>query len=487
MAESKAPTPEKCFLHSRPPLYSCTVKKILLLSLLTPVIYAQSLTFHKKPSPLSKGAVTEDWPRFFGPRDNCTTKESPLLKKFLEKGLNKVFELERGESYSSPILVEGKLLHFHAVESKETLDLHDAENGKRRWTFSYPIDYRDRYGFSAGPRSSPVVHQNRIYLVGVTAMLHCLDLKTGNVLWKRDLAQEFKIPQYFFGYGPNPVVWNDQLILNVGGKEKGESGTCVAALDLKTGKTSWTYEDEWGASYASPVMSKMHGREVALVLAAGESRPAHGGLLVLDPKSGKLLSRFPWRADIYESVLASTPLSLSGNRVFISDCYELGGVLLEFDSEFKAKIIWKERFFGMHMMIPQLIDDHLYGFAGRNIPDTQLKAADLKTGKIKWEDDMRWQENNRITGLFRGSFLRAGKRIFSLGEDGSLAELTLTPKGPAILQKTRLFSARDTWTPPVIHRGLLYVVQNNKGFDGSPSRLICYDFREPKEAEPLSK
>lgn len=435
------------------------------------------MIFHKAPKPLAENAVVENWPRFFGPRDNCTSKEGPLLEKFPEEGLTKVFELARGDSYSSPILIDGKLLHFHAIDARETLDCHDAETGKRLWTFNYPFEYRDRYGFSSGPRSSPVVHDGRIYLAGVTAMLHCLELKTGKLIWKRNLMEEFKIPQYFFGYGPNPVIHDDKLIVNVGGMEEKTGGTCVAAFNLKDGKTVWTHKDAWGASYASPIIAKLHGKEVALVLAAGESRPPHGGLLVLDPDSGKLLSRFPWRAKIYESVLASTPLALPDNRVFISDCYQLGGALLKFDEKFQPTLIWNERFFGMHMMIPQKLGDHLYGFAGRNIPDTQLKGIDLKTGKLAWEDDMRWQEGQRVTGLFRGSFLQAGDRTFSLGEDGSFVEVQLTPEKPLITQRVRLFSARDTWTPPVIHRGLLYIVQNTKGFDGSPKRLICYDFR----------
>ncbi len=439
------------------------------------------LIFHKAPKPLAKNAVVENWPRFFGPRDNCTSKESPLLKTFPADGLPKVFELARGDAYSSPILVDGLLLHFHAVDSKETLDCHHAETGKRLWTFNYPIKYKDRYGFSAGPRTSPVVHQGKIYLVGVTAMLHCLDLKTGKLIWKRDLMKEFQIPQYFFGYGPNPAVHGDNLILNIGGREKKSSGTCVAALNLKDGKTTWTHEDPWGASYASPVIAKLQGKEVALVLAAGESRPTHGGLLVLDPKSGKLLSRFPWRAKIYESVLASTPLLVSEDQVFISDCYQLGGVLIKFDKEFHPTPIWNERFFGMHMMIPQKLGNHLYGFAGRNIPDTQLKGINLETGKLTWEDDMRWKEGPRFTGLFRGSFLQVNDRTFCLGEDGSFVELQLTAKKAIIRQRTRLFSARDTWTPPVIHRGLLYVVQNTKGFDGSSTRLICYDFRHNED------
>lgn len=434
------------------------------------------LVFHQKPRPLSRDAVTTEWPRFFGPNDNCTTDEGPLLKEISE-GLKPVFELERGPSYASPIIAEGKLLHFHAVKGQETLDCVHPETGERIWRFAYPLEYKDRYGFAAGPRTSPVVHHGRIYLIGVTAQLHCLELQSGKVNWKRDLKVDFKIPKYFFGYGPNPVVHQDRLIVNVGGKEKETSGTCVAAFDLETGKTLWTHEDTWGASYASPVMARIHGRDVAVVLAAGESRPPHGGLLLLDPENGKLHSRFSWRADLYESVLASSPLILANNQIFISDCYEKGGVLLKFDEKIQPEVVWRERWFGMHMMIPLNVNDHLYGFAGRNIPDTELKCTDLKTGKIKWQDDMRWQESGRVTGLFRGSFLKTKERIFTLGEDGSFAELVLDESAPKVLQKTRLFTARETWTPPVIHRGLLYICQNSKGFDGTKRRLICYDMR----------
>ncbi len=453
---------------------------ILRLLLFLPFLLSAEtfpLVFHKAPTPLSPEATIEDWPRFFGPRDNCTSNEGPLLKTFPAEGPSPVFELARGDSYSSPILVDGKLLHFHALDSKETLDCHDAETGKRLWTFNYPIKYRDRYGFSSGPRSSPVVHLDRIYLIGVTAMLHCLDLKTGKPLWKRDLMKEFQIPQYFFGYGPNPVVHGKHLIMNIGGRENKTSGTCVAAFHLNDGTTAWKHEDQWGASYASPIVTKLHGQDVALVLAAGESKPPQGGLLALDPKTGKLHSRFPWRADIYESVLASTPLTLPNNQVFISECYELGGVLLQFNENLQPTPLWKNRLFGMHMMIPLIAKNHLYGFAGRNIPDTELKSLHIPSGKLIWQNEMRWKEEERVTGLFRASFLKTEDRTFALGEDGSFLELQLTPQKPITLQRTRFFYARETWTPPVIHRGLLYIAQNSRGFDGSVKRLVCYDLR----------
>jgi len=461
-----------------------SIKSLLLLVLCLPLIAQETfpgLTYHSPPKDLAANATTQDWPRFFGSGDQCITSEGPLLKTFPKTGIPLVFELERGSSYASPILAEGKLLHFHAVDSRETLDCLHPETGKRFWTFSYPIKYKDRYGFSAGPRSSPLIHKGKIYLIGVTAMLHCLELDSGKILWKRNLKEEFSIPKYFFGYGPNPIIHNNKLIINIGGKEKKDSGTCVAGLDLETGKTLWQHQDEWGASYASPIIAELHGTKVALVLAAGESRPTIGGLLALNPNTGKLYSRFPWRASNYESVLASTPLALPNNRIFISECYQKGGVLLQFDEKLLPTPIWKERQFGMHMVLPQYIDKHLYGFAGRNIPDTQLKCINLENGKILWENDMRWKENGRIVGLFRGSFLRTPQRVFSLSEEGTFSELSLSPKGPQILQKTRLFLARETWTPPVVHRGLLYIAQNSKGFDGTQKRLLCFDLRGQSE------
>ena len=129
-------------------------------------------------------------------------------------------------------------------------------------------------------------------------------------------------------------------------------------------------------------------------------------------------------------------------------------------------------------MTPLLLDGHLYAFAGRNIPDTQFKCANAATGEILWENDMRWKEGRRTHGLFRATLLHADQRVFCLGEDGVLAEMKLTPKEPAILQQHRLFTARSTWAVPCLHKGLLYVSQNEHDLlTNAPPRLVCYDFR----------
>ncbi|MDO8544655.1 MAG: PQQ-like beta-propeller repeat protein [Opitutaceae bacterium] len=443
-----------------------------------PVAYPE-LNFHAPPKPLPSRARTEEWPHFLGPHHNATTNESELLARWPAGGPRLVWEMATGEGYACPVLGGGRLVYFHRVGGKETLDCLDPETGRRFWRFDYPVEYEDRYGFSAGPRSSAVIEGGRVYAAGVTAMMHCLDLETGRVLWRRDLMTEFKIPQYFFGYGPTPFVWQDRVIVTVGGKAKdGVRGTCVAALDKLTGKTLWEVEDSWGADYASPVVAKLRGRDVALVMTGGESRPSDGGLLTIDPQTGKVLDRFPWRARAYESATAATPVVIGERRVLVSECYEKGGTLLEFDEQLKSRQVWTERGFGQHFMMPLFIDGHLYGFAGRNPPDTEFKCVNVETGKMIWSDDTRWDENGRVSSFFRATLLQAAGRVFCLGEDGLFGEFGLTPKGLVVRQRVRLFAAQSAWTLPAIHRGLLYVAQNERDVrSGKPRRVICFDLR----------
>ncbi|NNM28793.1 MAG: PQQ-like beta-propeller repeat protein, partial [Akkermansiaceae bacterium] len=251
--------------------------RALLPILLAPVLLAaepaavDGLTSHAAPKPLPAGAVTADWPHFLGPRHNATTRESPLLAKFPADGLPLVWELAAGEGYTCPVFADGRLVYFHRVAGEEVIECLEPETGRRFWSHRYPVAYRDRYGFSPGPRASPVIHDGRVYTAGVTAIHTCLDLRTGERIWQRDLMKDFGIPQYFFGFGPTPFVWKDRLIVNAGGKGPDDTaGTAVVALDKLTGKTLWEYKDTWGASYASPLVTNLRGREVALVLAERE-------------------------------------------------------------------------------------------------------------------------------------------------------------------------------------------------------------------------
>ena len=441
----------------------------------------ERLIFHAPPKDLASAAVTSNWPRFLGPNDDCTTPETDLVNAFPKDGPPLVWERSKGSGYTSPVVAGGKMVMFDRLGDEEVIECFDPETGKDFWRFSYPVRYTDRYGFSNGPRASAVLDSGKVYTLGVTSMLTCLDLETGKKIWQRDPGSEYKVASYFFGHGACPLVYDGKVIVNLGG----EDDLCVAAFDQNTGKLIWGAKHKWLASYSSPVVKTLQGKPRLLVFAGGESRPPFGGLLCLDPANGEIFDAYPWRAGKFESVNASTPVLAGENRVFISECYEIGGVLLELTPELKWKEVWKAPGFNLHWMTPIVHGGDLYGFLGRNEPDAYLGSFSLETGKENWKKDIMWTTQLGPGGrdyrlsYFRGSILKADEKFFVLGELGTLAMMKLDRKGWEETSRAQLFLARSTWSLPVLHKGLLYVSQHET--DASTQRgprLLCYDLRE---------
>ncbi len=437
------------------------------------------LTFFAPPKPLSPDAVTADWPRFLGPSDNGTTPETHLLEKFPEGGPAKVWEMEKGISYTSPVIAAGKLVTFNRFGEEEVIECLEPETGKTIWAQAYPVEYRDRYGFDIGPRAAPVIADGRVFTLGVTSVLTCLDLATGKVHWQHKLSEEYDRMPYFFGHGCAPIVEGGLVIVPLGTTDE----KSVLAFDVVSGELRWTTKHPWQASYASPIVAPLRGERRLLVFAGDDSRPPVGGLLAIDPAKGTLLDAFPWRSEKYESVNGSTPVAVGGDRVFITATYGRGAVMLKLNESLKCEELWRNEDFGLHWNTALHLGDHLYGYQGRNEPDAMLAAVSVETGKTAWTFDPEWEASlpdGRPYRMryFRGNLLHADGRTYALGELGTLGILKLTPEKAEELDRTQLFIARSTWSLPVIHRGLLYIVQHDADMEGNPQRLICYDLRK---------
>lgn len=434
-----------------------------------------------KPKALPAGAVTHDWTTFLGPTHNCTSTETKLLKKWGPSGPPVLWELTRGTGYSSPAIQGEHLVYIHREDAEEVVECLRAEDGALFWQLRYPSEYEDRYGYNNGPRASPVIDGERVYTYGVEGTLHCLLLATGQVLWKRNLNAEFKIKPNFFGVGTNPLVEKNLLIVNVGAK----GGPGVVAFDKMTGKMVWGCDDQWGPSYGAPIPANVHGQRRIFVFSGGESRPATGGLLCLNPENGALDFRFFWRSKTVESVNAASPVVI-GNQVFVSASYDTGGALITVTPELKHEVAWTTPDFGTHWNTAVHKDGYLYGFDGRHSQNASLVCFEVKTGKEMWRETPSWQEEIVANGAkrkmeqryFRGSLLSVDGHFLCLGEMGHLAWLDMNEKGYKELARAWLFPAPETWSLPVVSRGLLYISQHHKDvFQVTGSRLICYDLR----------
>ncbi|MEE2886339.1 MAG: PQQ-binding-like beta-propeller repeat protein [Planctomycetota bacterium] len=439
------------------------------------------LRFAKPPKKLHAEAVTEDWPGFLGPRRNCHSGETHLLKNWPVSGPAVVWEMERGEGYACPAVVGDRLVYTHRRRDEAYIDCLQASTGKRFWRFRFPCSYVGEYIRNSGPRSSPEISGNRVFVHAVNGRLFCLELTTGRVIWQRDMQKEFRTPDDFFGVVSTPLVFGDLLIQNIGAPD----GPCVAAFDKATGKLVWGAGDKWGPSCASPIHGMVHGRQRVFVLAGGESRPPTGGLMVLDPKSGAADFEYPFRSRTYTSVTASTP-TVGDNWVFLSSSYGVGShaVTLEKDGGHRQR--WRNRKISLQFSNAVLQGGHLYAIDG--VPDRggAIVCLDPATGKSVHRTDLVWDETLEIEGskqtvamgVGEGSLTYADGAFLCLGDNGHLLCLDATPKHTKVLARTWLFRARECWTPLVISRGLLYVCQNNRErWGGSTARLICYDLR----------
>ena len=264
------------------------------------------------------------------------------------------------------------------------------------------------------------------------------------------------------------------------------AGPTVGAFDKKTGRLLWGAGRDWGPSYATPVPATVHGKRRVFVFAGGDSQPPTGGLLVTDASTGALEYKFPWRSRSYESVNASTPVVVE-NQVFVSATYRTGSALLGIRADGSGEEVWKTSEVGLHFNTPIYDKGFLYAYDGRNEPDASIVCVDWTPGKVMWRETPEWEETiqsqggsarKQILSTYRGNLLRVDGAYLALGEMGHLLWLDLSPKGYKELQRTWLFAARETWCPPVVSKGLLYICQNSRDvLNGTSPRLLCYDLR----------
>ena len=249
----------------------------------------------------------------------------------------------------------------------------------------------------------------------------------------------------------------------------------------------WGAGKDWGPGYASPIAATVNGKRRVFVFTGGEAAPPTAA------SSASIRPTARWtspsrgaRATI--SVNASAPLVV-GNQVFISECYQDGGTLLDLKPDGTFKQAWTSDALNTHFMTAVHKDGYLYGIAGHGPQNAPLVCIDLKTGKEMWREEPEWIEKVKTEQGVREAHFSPGLATLTLvegrclmfGDFGHLVWLDLNPKGYKELDRTHLFVSPESWSLPAISHGLLFVNQNERGVDGSKPRLICYDMREEKK------
>ncbi len=242
----------------------------------------------------------------------------------------------------------------------------------RRARFCGSYEYPSRYTISypAGPRSTPEIHDGRVYTIGAMGQMFCFDAKTGTVLWSKDFVKDYKTTLPIWGMVASPLVDGDQLITLVGGEN-----AFVVSFDKATGRERWRALDDPEVGYSPPVIFTINGKRHLVVW---HPRSITG----LDPNTGKLLWDVPY--SVKAGLCIATPRNV-GNRIFVTSFYN-GPRMIEIGDDGKsAKILWQGHSDseimtdGLHSIIPTPVFDgtHIYGVCSYG----QLRCLDASNGK----------------------------------------------------------------------------------------------------------
>jgi len=350
-------------------------------------------------------AVSADWPQFLGSERNGSSAQ--VVKPWPAAGPPVVWRKQVGQGFSAPVVSGDRLILFHRIGDRETVECLDARTGKPLWSYGYPSRYRDDFGFDEGPRATPAIAGGRVHTFGAEGVLHALDLASGKKLWEADTHRRFGVAKGFFGAACSPLVEQGRVLVNVGGTK----GAGIAAFDAATGQVAWTATND-EAGYASPVAATLGGARQALFF-------TRNGLVGVDPATGKVRFEFRWRSRSHASVNAATPLVAGEDLVFVSASYGTGAALLRVSGG-EARPVWSsEEALSNHYATSVYHQGYLYGYHGRQEEGPALRAVEAGTGRVAWSEE----------GFRAGTVTLAGDQLLILREGGELVLAPASPKG----------------------------------------------------------
>jgi outer membrane protein assembly factor BamB len=353
----------------------------------------------------------DDWPQWLGPQRDGVWRETGILETLPPTGLKVRWRVPIGPGYSGPVVASGRVYVMDRQRSPEEVErvlCFAEETGQPLWTYAYPCSYR-QIGYASGPRASPTVHQGKVYTLGATGRLLCLDAARGDVIWGKDLVKEYKAQPPRWGISAAPLVEGGVLIVCAGG----EPDACVLAFNKDTGQEVWKALPD-RPSYSAPIAVTAGGKRQIIVW-TGDS------VASLEPGSGKLFWQVPFKLRRHPLAVA-TPV-LHGDFLLIVS-FENGSKLLKLDrGKPAASVVWETKLKPNSLMgTPVFQGDHFY------VADNygELQCLEASTGRRVWgtrqpTGESQWGESVHLTPQ--------GNRVFLLNDQGQLIVAQLSAQG----------------------------------------------------------
>jgi outer membrane protein assembly factor BamB len=373
----------------------------------------------------------QDWPQWRGPnRDGVVAGLAP--RAAWPASLKPGWKATVGRGHASPIVAQGRVYTFGRQGDDEVVSAFDLGSGKLVWKQGHPTPYTMNMAAAShgkGPKSTPVVSGGRLYTLGLSGVLSCLDAATGRVVWRKDFAGQHRATFPLYGAAMSPVVEGGLVIAHVGGPDDG----ALTAFDAATGEPRWVWKGD-GPGYSSPVVGTFGGARQVVT-------QTQKSLVGVSLEKGQLLWSVPFNTDYDQNSV--TPVLLGDLVIYSGLDRGLHAVRpVKTGASWRAEPAWNNDEVSSYLSSPVLQGDRLFGLSHRQ--KGQFFALDARSGKTLWKSDGRQGENAAV--------LAAGPVLFLLTTDARL--LVASASAPTFqVLATYTVAESPTWAHPVVVAG----------------------------------
>lgn len=391
---------------------------------------------HDSPAPY--------WTGFRGPRRDGHYTEQPILTDWPTNGLRRLWKQPCGGGYSSFALAGGLAFALEQRGESEVAVAYEVESGHEVWTNAWPGRFTEAHS-DEGPRTTPEYDAGRLFVLGATGELRCLNATNGETIWRKNIVAENggKVPDY--GIASTPLVVDEKLIV----QNYSAPGRGVTCYHKRDGSLIWNAAGIT-MGYASPMLMTNGGERQVIF----GGRPAVFALRLDD---GVESWRAAWPILNHERPVAQ-PLLVQTNRVLFSASYMTGGTLFEIsrtNDTFAANEVWKSRKIKTRFAGAVCHEGFLYA-----LDEDILTCLDAATGEQKWKDGRYGY----------GQVLLASGHLIIMCANGDLALVKASPEQHIELARFPALKGK-TWNIPALAGGRL-LVRNT-------AEMACFDVSVP--------
>jgi outer membrane protein assembly factor BamB len=396
-----------------------------------------SLAERTKPvsgaAPAQPTQFTNDWPQFLGPGRDNVVQQPRLARDWKAHEPQRLWLQPVGTGWSGFAVVGSRAITQEQRGEDEAVVCYDLLSGTPLWSHAYAAHFQSTLA-GEGPRATPTIVGRRVYTLGSTGILNCLDLERGRLLWSEDIMRDNQAKVNEWGISSSPLIVGDLVVVSAGGRDN----RSLVAYRAASGDFVWGGGTD-GAGYSSPCLVTLVGVAQILIFNSG-------GVSAHDPATGTNLWKYHWPGGHPH---VSMPIVLPEDRLLVSSGYGVGSELLKIQKDsagqFTATRLWKSH--RLKAKFTNLIyrDGFIYG-----LDDGIMACLDASSGEQRWKK-----------GRYgHGQEILVGDVLLVTAESGEVLLLDPDPQESRELARFAALKGK-TWNPPAL-AGQYLLVRNDK-------------------------